>query len=141
KKRVPTSTFAALRGKLQSGIAELVWSASVAGRQENVLMYERPMEAASIQSTIVSPLPQRARWLIGHTPLDFSLYDVPRDLPAVTAELKCDLPDVEQVSDFIVFGYVEPRRGWRSTAFPRASPKRRSSVPRGCGERSRSCFC
>ena len=67
-------------------------------------MYERLMDAASIQSTIASRLPQRARWLIGHTPLDFSLYDVPRDLPAVTAELKCDLPDVEQVSDFIVFG-------------------------------------
>ena len=46
---------------------------------------ERPMDAGSIQSAIASRLPQRARWHIGDTTLDFSLYNVPRDLTAVTA--------------------------------------------------------
>src|SRR5215471_14580175 len=72
--------------------------------QENVLTYERLMDAASIQSAIASRLPQRTRWLIGNTTLDFSLYSEPNNLPAVAAELGCSLPDAEQVSDFIVFG-------------------------------------
>jgi hypothetical protein len=70
-------------------------------------MYERPMDSASIQSAIAPRLPQRARWLIGDTTLDFSLYKEPRNLTAVFGEWgfsDADVADIEHVSDFIVFG-------------------------------------
>ena len=65
------------------------------------------MDAKSVQSAIASRLPQRARWLIHHTPLDHSFCSVPRNLTAVFAEWglsDADVTDMEQVSDFIVFG-------------------------------------
>jgi hypothetical protein len=64
----------------------------------------RPMDAASIQSAIASRQPQRARWLIDGIPGDYSFYSLPRNLTAVMAEWECDLSDVGQVPDFIVFG-------------------------------------
>ena len=71
-------------------------------------MHERLMDAAAIQSVIASRLPQRARWLLGgNTPLDFSLHTEPRNLTAEFAEWglsDADVTDIEQVSDFIVFG-------------------------------------
>ena len=62
------------------------------------------MDAALIQSAIAFRLPERTRWLIDGTLGDYSFYSVPRNLTAVMAEWKCDLSDVEQVPDFIVFG-------------------------------------
>ena len=70
-------------------------------------MYERLMDAASVKSATASRLPQRARWLIGDTTLDFSLYSEPRNLTAEFAEWglsDADVADIEHVSDFIVFG-------------------------------------
>jgi hypothetical protein len=62
------------------------------------------MDAGSIQSAIASRLPQRARWLIRGTPLDFSFYSVPRNLTAMMAEWVWDATVVEHASGFIVFG-------------------------------------
>jgi len=65
------------------------------------------MNAASIQSLVASRLPQRARWLIGNTILDFSRYSEPRNLTAEFAQWglsDADVADIEHVSDFIVFG-------------------------------------
>jgi hypothetical protein len=69
------------------------------------------MDAASIQSLIASRLPQRARWLIDNKPDDYSFYSEPRNLAAVMAEWQCDLSDVEQVPDFIVFGEYDHDEG------------------------------
>jgi hypothetical protein len=71
------------------------------------------MNAASIQSA-TSRLPQRARWLISNTTLDFSLYNEPRNLSAVFAEWRfsdADVADIEHVSDFIVFGMWDYNTG------------------------------
>jgi len=78
------------------------------------------VDAASIQSAIASRLPQRARWLMPRTesqyetPLDFSFYSEPRNLTAVFAEWgysDADVTDIEQVSDFIVFGEEDYSEG------------------------------
>jgi len=71
----------------------------------------RPMNAASIRSLIASCLPQRARWLVDNKPDDYSFYSDPRNLSAVMAEWQCDLSDVEQVPDFIVFGEYDHDEG------------------------------
>jgi SUKH-4 immunity protein len=71
-------------------------------------MHDRLMNAAAIQSVIASRLPQRARWLLGgNMPLDFSLHTEPRKLTAEFGEWGlsgADVADIEQVSEFIVFG-------------------------------------
>jgi len=74
---------------------------------ENIIMHERLMDAAAIQSVIASRLPQRARWRIGNDTQDFSLHSDPCSLAAEFAKWglsDADLADIEHGSDLIVFG-------------------------------------
>jgi hypothetical protein len=81
------------------------------------------MDAGSIQSVIASRLPQRARWLIGNTPLDLFFYSEPRNLAAmiaaeVTGDEEYDAPIVERPSDFIVFGEWDYSEGGGARPWP-----------------------
>lgn len=74
------------------------------------------MDIGSVQPAITSRLPQRARWLIGGTPLDFSFYSAPRYLTAIMATWEgWDAAFVEQVSDLIAFGERDYAEGGGAT--------------------------
>jgi hypothetical protein len=74
------------------------------------------MDTGSVQPTITSRLPQRARWIIGGTLLDFSFYSVPRHLPTIMAAWEgWDAAFVEQVSDLVAFGERDYAEGGGAT--------------------------
>ena len=74
------------------------------------------MDVGSVQPAITSRLPQRARWLIGGTPLDFSFYSAPRHLTAnMAAREGWDAAFVGQVSDMVAFGERDYAEGGGAT--------------------------